>query len=97
MRYWKHLLICLTALLPLLYPALLPAGPAIQVSFIPKIIKQGDVLLITVKTGPEIHRISGTLFDKTIHFYRNPGSDAYTALGGIDLNTDPKRYNLSLS
>src|SRR3990172_7731201 len=97
LRYWKHLLICLTAILPLLYPALLPAGPAIQVSFIPETIKQGDVLLITVKTGPEIHGISGILFDKTIRFYRNPGSDAYTALAGIDLDTDPKRYTLSLS
>src|SRR3972149_9248798 len=97
LRHWKHLLICLTALLPLLYPGPLPAGPAVQVSFTPESIRQGDVLLITVKAGPEIHGISGTLFDKTIHFYRNPGSDAYTALGGIDLNTDPKRYTVSLS
>ncbi len=97
LRYWKHLLICLTALLPLLYPAPLPANPAIQVSFIPETIKQGDVFLITVKTGPGIHGISGTLFDKTVRFYRNPGQDAYTALAGIDLNTDPKRYTLSLS
>src|SRR3972149_473063 len=97
LRYWKHLLICLTALLPLLYPGPLPAGPAVQVSFTPKIIKQGDVLLITVKAGPGIHRISGTLFDKTIRFYRNPERDVYIALVGIDLDADPKRYTLSLS
>ncbi|MBI5407022.1 MAG: M23 family metallopeptidase [Nitrospirae bacterium] len=97
LRHWKHLLVCLTAILPLFCPISLPANPIVQVSFTPETIKQGDVLLITVKTGPEIHGISGTLFDKTIHFYRNPGQDAYTALAGIDLNTDPKRYNLSLS
>ena len=97
LRHWKHLLICLTALLPLLYPGPLPAGPAVQVSFTPKIIKQGDVLLITVKAGPEIHTISGTLFDKTIRFYRNPERDVYIALVGIDLDADPKRYTLSLS
>ena len=97
LRYGKHLLICLTTLLPLLYPAPLPAKPTIQVSFTPETVKQGDVLLIIVKTGPEIHEISGILFDKTIHFYRNPERDAYTALAGIDLNTDPKRYNLTIS
>lgn len=97
LRHWKHLLICLTAILPLLYPAPLPANPAVQVSLTPETIRQGDVLLITVKTGPGIHRISGTLFDKTIRFYRKPGRDAYTALAGIDLDADPKRYNLSLS
>lgn len=96
-QYWKRLLICLTTLLPLLYPASLPAKPAIQVSFTPETIKQGDVLLITVKAGPEIHSISGTLFDKAVRFYRNPGQDAYTALAGIDLDTDSKRYTLSLS
>lgn len=97
LRYCKHLLICLTILLPLLYPASLPAKPAIQVSFNPETVKQGAILLITVKAGPEIHTISGALLDKTIRFFRNPGRSAYTALAGIDLNTDPKRYNLSLS
>ena len=97
LRYWKQLLICLTALLPLFYPIPLPANPAVQVSFTPKIIKQGDVLLITVKAGPGIHRISGALFDKTIRFYRNPERDVYIALVGIDLDADPKRYTLSLS
>ena len=96
-RYCKHLLVCLTAILPLFYPIPLSANPIVQVSFTPKIIKQGDVLLITVKAGPGIHRISGALFDKTIRFYRNPRRDAYTALAGIDLDANPLRYNLSLA
>lgn len=97
LQYCKHLLICLTALLPLLFPAPLPATPAMQVSITPETIRQGDILLIAVKTGPETHSISGALFDKTIRFYRNPGQDFYTALAGIDLDKDPKRYTLSLS
>ncbi|OGW14484.1 MAG: hypothetical protein A2035_02100, partial [Nitrospirae bacterium GWA2_42_11] len=36
-------------------------------------------------------------FDKPVHFYRNPDSNVYSALIGIDLNTEPDLYNISLS
>ncbi|MBI4379145.1 MAG: M23 family metallopeptidase, partial [Nitrospinae bacterium] len=81
----------------LLYPTILLAEPSVNVSFTPKKIKQGDILLITVKTKPGTNKISGSIFDRPIHFYADSNRDRYSALIGIDIDTEPERYSLSIS
>ena len=95
-RTRKDALICLVVLLSLLYSTPLLAKPSVGVSFKSKNIKQGDVLFINVKANPGIYKVSGTIFDRPVHFYSNPKKDKYNALVGIDMDTKPRQYTLSL-
>ncbi len=71
-------------------PRVFAAAPS--VSFSPKKFGPGDILLVTVKgySGP----VEGTLLNKHLHFNGNNG--VYTAVAGIDLNTEPGTYPLAL-
>jgi murein DD-endopeptidase MepM/ murein hydrolase activator NlpD len=72
-----------------------PKSPA-KVSFSSQSLKQGEVLLINVKTSSTaIHMVSGTMFNKPVHFYGNSKGN-YTALIGIDMDTKPDRYKVTL-
>ena len=93
----KGFSIFLMPFLLLLWSAAVFAEASIEVSFIPDKIKQGDICIITIKTNPAKYKITGNIFDKPVHFYRNPDSNVYSALIGIDLNTEPDIYNISLS
>src|SRR4030066_1561656 len=69
---------------------------SIKTSFKPEKIKQGDILLVTVKANPGAYKISGTFLDKPVYFYTDLNKNSYSALIGIDMNTEPKVYTLSL-
>ncbi len=69
---------------------------SIKASFKPEKIKQGDILLVTVKANPGAYKISGTFLDKPVYFYTDLNKNSYSALIGIDMNTEPKVYTLSL-
>ena len=92
----KYTLVYLSVFLSLLYSSPLLAKPSINVTFTPKKIKQGDILFITVKANPGIYKISGSLFDKPVHFYTDSKRGSYVALIGIDMETEPNLYILSI-
>lgn len=83
-------------LLSLSHPPLLYAKSPVKVSFSSQGLKQGEVLLVNVKTNTGIRMISGTMFNKPVHFYRNSKGNKYNALVGIDMDTKPDRYKLTL-
>lgn len=80
----------------LFYSATAFAEPSVEVSLSSEEVKQGDILLITAKANPGAHHISGSIFDKPVHFYRDSDREGYTALIGIDMNVEPDLYTLSL-
>ncbi len=82
--------------LSLSHPPLLYAKSPAKVSFSSQNIKQGEVLLINVKASAAIRMVSGTMFNKPVHFYHNSKKNGYTALVGIDMDTKPDRYKLTL-
>lgn len=53
--------------------------------------------MVNVETTSRIRTVSGTLFDQPVHFYRNSRDNRYTALLGIDMDTKPDRYKLTLN
>lgn len=69
---------------------------SIKASFKPEKVKQGDILLFTVKANPGAYKISGTFLDKPVYFYADSNKNSYAALIGIDMNTEPNLYTLSL-
>lgn len=77
-------------------PAILPAEPSVGVSFTPEKIKQGDTLFLKVTAGPGRYKISGSIFEKPLYFFADAKGGAYAALIGIDMNTEPALYTLSL-
>ena len=81
--------------LSLSHPPLLHAKSPAKVSFSSQSIKQGEVLLINVKASAAIRMVSGTMFNKPVHFYGNSKGN-YTALVGIDMDTKPDRYKVTL-
>ena len=93
----KYILFCVIVFLSLSNPSLTyPKSPA-KVSFSSQSLKQGEVLLINVKTSSTaIHMVSGTMFNKPVYFYHNSKKNGYTALVGIDMDTKPDRYKLTL-
>ena len=93
MRRWFLIYLLL---LPFIYPTPTFAEPSLTVSFKPDNIKQGDILFIIVKADSGIDKISGVIFDKPIRFYAESGKDYYSALVGIDMETEAGRYPLSL-
>ena len=78
-----------------LFPHPSPAGAAskVQVVLSPKKLGPGDLLLITVKntSGP----VEGTFDGQKLYF--NPALNAYKALVGIDLLSEPRKYILELA
>lgn len=69
----------------------------IKASFKPEKIKQGDILLVSIKANPGAYKISGTFLDKPVYFYTDSNKNSYAALIGIDMNTEPNLYTLSLN
>src|SRR3990172_3132683 len=92
----KYILICMILFLSLSHPPLLHAKSPAKVSFSSQSIKQGEVLLINVKASAAIRMVSGTMFNKPVHFYHNSKKNGYTALVGIDMDTKPDRYKFTL-
>ena len=93
----KYILICIIALLSLTYPPFLHAKSSVRVSFSSQSLKQGEVLLVNVSDKNGINTISGTMFNKPVHFYKNSAGKKYTALVGIDMETKPDSYKLNLN
>ncbi len=79
-----------------LLPIAFSLDSSIKTSFKPEKIKQGDILLVTVKANPGKYEISGTFLDKPVYFYTDLNKNSYAALIGIDMNTEPNLYTLSL-
>jgi murein DD-endopeptidase MepM/ murein hydrolase activator NlpD len=80
-----------------LLPLAFGLDSSIKASFSPSKIKQGDILLVTIKANPGAYKISGTFLDKPIYFYADSNKNSYAALIGIDMNTEPNLYTLSLN
>ncbi len=78
-------------MLPFAASAASKKSPSIVLS--PKKIGPGDILLVTVKNadGP----IDGSFDAKKIYF--NPSKDSYKAIVGIDLLTEPGKYELAVN
>src|SRR3990170_5061062 len=93
----KYILICIIALLSLAYPPFLYAKSSVRVSFSSQSLKQGEVLLVNVTDKNGINTLSGTMFNKPVHFYKNSTGKKYTALVGIDMDTKPDFYKLTLN
>ena len=93
----KYIFICIIALLSLAYPPLLYAKSPARVSFSSHDLKQGEVLLVNVDDISGISTLSGTMFNKPVNFYKNSTGKKYTALVGIDMDTQPDRYKLTLN
>src|SRR3989337_2194026 len=91
----KYILICMILFLSLSHPPVLHAKSPAKVSFSSQSIKQGEVLLINVKASAAIRMVSGTMFNKPVHFYSNSKGN-YTALAGIDMDTKPDLYKVTL-
>ena len=79
-----------------LSPLAFSLDSSIKASFKPEKVKQGDILLVTVKANPGAYKISGTFLDKPVYFYADYNKNSYAALIGIDMNTEPGMYTLSL-
>ncbi len=92
----NKILICIIALISLAHPSLLYAKSPARVSFSSQSLKQGEVLLVTVVTKDRTSKITGTIFNKPIHFYKNTTGKKHIALVGIDMDTKPDRYKLTL-
>lgn len=92
----KGLFVCFFFSLLLFFPAILPAEPSVGVSFTPEKIKQGDILFLKVTADPGRYKISGSIFEKPLYFLADAREGAYAALIGIDMNTEPALYTLSL-
>ena len=97
LHYRQYILICIFSLISLAYPPFLYAKSYAGVSFSSQKLKQGDVLLVNVTDKSGISTISGTMFNKPVHFYKNYAGKKYTALVGIDLDTKPDIYKLTLN
>lgn len=67
-----------------------------MVSFSSQQLKQGEVLLVNVEDKGGINTISGTMFNKSVNFYKNSKGRKYSALIGIDMDTKPDTYELTL-
>ena len=90
----KAFLLLLTTLVWLCpNPSFAGAVPKVRVTLSPKKVGPGDLLLITVKNtnGP----VEGTFDGKKIYF--NAARNAYKALVGIDLFSEPRKYALELA
>jgi murein DD-endopeptidase MepM/ murein hydrolase activator NlpD len=88
------LLIGTTLCFPLFASAAEPAAhPQPEIVLSPSSPGPGDIMIVTVKgmNGP----VDGTFNDKKIHF--NPSQDAFRAVVGIDLFTEPGSYPLSIT
>lgn len=94
--FTKSVLVYLIVISFLLCSTPLSAEPSVRVSFKPEKVKQGDILFVKVKANPGTYKVSGSIFDKPVHFYRDSKRSSYSALIGIDMNIDPKLYTLSL-
>src|SRR3989304_7835225 len=93
----KYILVCIIALLSLAHPPLLYAKSTARVSFSSQHIRQGEVLLVNVEDKNGISSISGTMFNKPVNFYKNSTGKKYAALVGIDMDTKPDSYKLTLN
>lgn len=81
----------------LLYSTPIFAESTLKVSVKPEIIKQGDIIFITVKKAdPLMDNITGSMFGKSVRFYEEAATDSYSALVGIDMETEEGRYPLAL-
>lgn len=92
----NFILVCIISLLSLTYPSYLCAKSPVSVSFSSQVLKQGEVLAVQVEPRSSVSKISGTIFNKPIHFYKNPAPKKYSALVGIDMDTKPGRYKLKI-
>jgi murein DD-endopeptidase MepM/ murein hydrolase activator NlpD len=87
------------SVLALVIMAILPSaqagskGPQLKVALSPKKIGPGDILLVTVSgaTGT----VEGTFNGKKIYF--NPSANSYKSIVGIDLLSEPGKYDLEIS
>lgn len=65
--------------------------------YAPAEIKQGDIISLTLKTNPEAYKLSGSMFDKPVNFYKDSNKNVYTALIGVDMDAEPDLYSLTIS
>ncbi len=62
----------------------------------PNEIQQGSVMFFTVELEKAPRRVTGTLLGKELSFFRSSKPDVWYALGGVDLETAPGSYDLSV-
>ncbi len=80
-------------LIPGARPSWMPA-PFQQIDLLPQPARQGDTLLIAVRTDRPV-ALQGTLFDRPVRFAEENG--VYYALVGVHAFTDPGMYELALT
>lgn len=92
----KYILFCIIALHSFAYPPFLHAKSPARVSMSSHSLKQGEILLVNVETNGGVSGISGKMFSQPVYFYKNSSGNNYRALIGIDMETKPDRYTLTL-
>ena len=62
----------------------------------PNEVQQGSVLFFTVEMDKDATSVTGTLLGKRLSFFRGAKPQVWYALGGVDMDTAPGSYDLSV-
>jgi murein DD-endopeptidase MepM/ murein hydrolase activator NlpD len=63
----------------------------------PNELEPGSVILSTVEVGRAPLRLTGKLADRSLTFFKSANPKIWYALAGVDLETQPGDYNLSIA
>lgn len=66
------------------------------VSFLPRNVRQGDVVKVRVSAPTGIQSIQGTFNGREIYFDKNEDNEYFIGIVGIDMTLSPGRYHLLL-
>ena len=70
--------------------------PPFVVSFLPKDIRQGDIVTVRVRAPVEIQSLQGRFNGKAIYFDKTEGNEGFTGIVGIDMTLSPGSHHLLL-
>ncbi len=62
----------------------------------PNEVQQGSVMFFTVELDKAPKRVTGTLLGKELSFFHGAKPDVWYALGGVDMETAPGSYDLTV-
>jgi len=74
-----------------------PAVPRITVSHRARAVAPGELVILTVHADAPLTSVDGKVFGHDVSFFRAGETDGWEALVGIDLDTRPGPYGVSIS
>lgn len=69
---------------------------AINISIIPSVAKQGDVIFIRIKSSDDRTTPEGSFMGRKLKFFRTESGD-FVALAGVDMRASSGKYHLEIS